>query len=461
MFGPQSQPQPTINARTYVIQSTTTSVYVPTTSTMTSAAGPMTSCESVPVTSVPPSTAWLSPRSSALQVTTTRRVSDPMFSAAYSALDRPLLAPPLRRPHRAPPSARIATRFAGRQPPTSAVAGPETVPASQTLPLPVGSRRAVSRSAEVLDKMDVVSGGVETVTHSPFPVRTRRRAATMSSYSDDEFDEDDDEYETREPATIKLVRLQTEINDRKRRLHQLLRRVNSLERTHPSDVDRWCPDIGGRQLDSWDRPVAFPVPRRYAASPQRLPEFVYPAQRWTPVRGAFVGPHHAPPPSRPTPRLYRSLSYDTDRDPFLSRPVFDRLPPSIDPPFASPPCQRIPARNAAVVRPYVDPRRRFESLGPPAFLQPATAPPPPQKFGGVDWMTWSPRRSTPVYSSQASPSHISTPKCSPHHYDTGSIRSRSSTSNIHDPSTKRVLITPDPRRTLTVIFFVTIILINQ
>jgi len=449
MFGPQSQPQPSINTCTYVIQSTTTSVFVPDASTMTTTAEQpraMTSCESVPVTSFPaPSTSTLSPRSSALQVTTTRRVSDPMFSAAYSPLDRPLLAQPLRRPHRAPPSARVTTRFTGRQPPTTAVVGPETVSASQTLPLPVGSRRAVSRSAEVLDKMDV--GVSATVTHSPFPGRTRRRAATMSSYSDDDDDVDeyDDEYETREPATMKLVRLQTEINDRKRRLHQLLRRVNSLERTHPADVDRWYPDMG-RQVDVWDRSLGFPPQRRYAASPQRVPDVVYQPQRWTPVRGTFVAPHYPPPSSRQPPRLYRSLSYDTDREPFLSRPVFDRLPPSLDQPYASPPCQRLP-RNAAIIRPYVEPRRRYEPPGPTAFLPPQLPAAAPQKFGSPDWMTWSPRRST-GYSSQAPQSHTVTPKCSPRHFDTCSVRSRSSATSVHDPSTKRVLITPDPRRML-------------
>jgi len=462
MFGPQSQPQPTINTCTYVIQSTTTSTYVPATSTMTSTAEQpqaMTSRESMPVTSVPPSGARLSPRSSALQVTSTRRVSDPMFSAAYSPLDRPLLAPPLRRPHRAPPSARVATRFIGRQPPTSVVAGPETVSPSQTLPLPVGSRRAVSRSAEVLDKMEV---GVSTAAaHSPFPGRARRRAATMSSYldDDDEVDDDDDEYETREPATMKLVRLQTEINDRKRRLHQLIRRVNSLERTQPPDVDRWCPDVG-RQVDVWDRSTGFPPPRRYAASPQRFPDFAYQPQRWTPATGgAYVGSHHTPPLSRQPPRLYRSLSYDTDRDPFLSRPMFDRLPPSIDPSYASPPCQRLP-RNSPVARTYVDQRRRYEPPGPPVLL-----PPPlpmsaaPQKFGSPDWMTWSPHRST-VYSSQPVQSHMATPKCSPRHFDTCSVKSRSSAS-VHDPSTKRVLITPDPRRTLPVHSFLPVAIVIQ
>ena len=364
MFGP-SPTQPTINTGTYVIQSTTTSAYIPATSTTTSATEVMTSCESVLVTSVPPSTAWLSPRSTAvMQVTAaTRRVSDPMFSAAYSPLDRPLLAPPLRRPHRAPPSARVTTRGftpTGRQAPTTAVvaaAGPESVTSSQTLPLSMGSRRGVSRSAEVLDTMDVaecVGGGgsvgvvigetTAASAHSPFPLHLtpRRRAATISpgaSYSDDELDEDDEEYESREPATMKLVRLQSEINDRKRRLHQLLRRVNSLERTHPAapEVDRWYvspPDLGAgsrHHVDSWDRSVGFPavtaaVPRRYvaAASPQRLPSeyATYQPQRWTPVRaGAFVGPHHpvSSTLSRPAPRLYRSLSYDTDRDAFLSR----------------------------------------------------------------------------------------------------------------------------------------------
>ena len=444
LFGPQSQPQATINTCTYVIQSTATSAYVPATSTMTSTSEPaqgMTSRESVPVTSVPPSTGGLSARSSALQVTAPRRVSDPMFSAAYSPLDRPLLAPPLRRPHRAPPSARTATRFTGRQPTTSAAAvGPEAGSASQTLPLPVGSRRAVSRSAEVLDKMEV--GVSPTVAHSPYPGRTRRRAATISSYSDDddELDEYDDDYETREPATMKLVRLQTEINDRKRRLHQLLRRVNSLERT---DVDRWYPDVS-RQVDVFDRSMGFPPPRRYAASPQRVPDFAYQPQRWTPVRGAFVSPHHPPPSSRQPPRLYRSLSYDTDRDPFLSRPVFDRLPPSIDQSYASPPCQRLP-RNAIVVRPYVEPRRRYEPPGPPVLLPPQLPVAAPQKFVSPEWMTWSPRRSN-VYPSQAPPSHLTTPKCSPRHFDTCSVKSRSSTASVHDPSTKRVLITPDPRR---------------
>jgi len=79
-------------------------------------------------------------------------------------------------------------------------------------------------------------------------------------------------------------------------------------------------------------------------------------------------------------------------DAFLSRPVFDRLPPSVDQPHyaASPPSQRLP-RNAAVVRPYVDARRRgyVEPHGPPppTFLPPSAAPPPPQKYSGVDWMT--------------------------------------------------------------------------
>jgi len=252
----------------------------------------------------------------------------------------------------------------------------------------------VSRSAEVLDKMDVGAGGGMTVaTNLPFPVRPRRRAATMtslyrraatmtSSYSDDdeELDEDllDDEYDPRESANVKLVRLQTEIDDRKRRLHHLLRRVNSLERRHPvADVDRWYPDvIGPHQLDAagWDRPVVVPPPgRRYAASPQRVPDYGYlpPTARWTPVRGAYVGPSSS---SRPPPRLYRSLSYDTDRDAFLSRPMFDRLPPSID---HSPPSagfhQPLP-RNAAaaVLRPYADPRRRHESS--PVFLPTPAGP---------------------------------------------------------------------------------------
>jgi len=284
-------------------------------------------------------------------------------------------------------------------------------------------------------------------------VRSRRRAATISSYSDDddEVDDDDEDYESREPATMKLVRLQSEINDRKRRLHQLLRRVNSLERTHPSDVDRWYPDVS-RQVDVWDRSVGFPPPRRYAASPQRVPDFAYQPQRWTPVRGTFVGPHHPPPPSsRQPPRLYRSLSYDTDRDPFLSRPMYDRLPPSIDQPYASPPCQRLP-RNAAVVRPYVDARRRYDPPppGPTVFLPPQVPAAAPQKFGSPDWMTWSPRRPA-VYSSPNPHSHMATPKCSPRHLDTCSIRSRSSATSFHDPSTKRVLITPDPRRTLPVL----------
>lgn len=452
MFGPQTQPQPTIDTCTYVIQSTATSAFVPATSTTTAEQSRVMTPESVPVTSYPVS---LSPRSSALQVTVTRRVSDPMFSAAYSPLDRPLLAPPLRRPHRAPPSARVATRFTSRPPPTSTISGPETVTSSQTLPLPVGSRRAVSRSAEVLNKIDVGCGGGSgvsaTVTHSPFPARTRRRAATMTSYSDDDDDVDeyDDEYETREPATMKLVRLQSEINDRKRRLHQLLRRVNSLERNHPTDVDRWYP--ADRQLDVWDRPpLGFQPPRRYPASPQRVSD---PPQRWTRVRaGAFVGP---PPPSR-QPRLYRSLSYDTDREPFLSRPVFDRLPPSMDQSYASPPCQRLP-RNAAVVRPYFDPRRRYEPPppGPTVYLPPQLPAAVPQKFGTSDWMTWSPRRST-GYSSQAPHSHMATPKCSPRHLDTCSVRSKSSATSVHDPTTKRVLITPDPRRMLAVFFTFTI-----
>ena len=65
----------------------------------------------------------------------------------------------------------------------------------------------------------------------------------MTSYSDDddeaELDEDDEEFETRDAATLKLVRLQSEINDRKRRLNQLLRRVNScLLYTSPSPRDR-------------------------------------------------------------------------------------------------------------------------------------------------------------------------------------------------------------------------------
>ena len=154
--------------------------------------------------------------------------------------------------------------------------------------------------------------------------------------------------------------------------------------------------------------------------------------------------------------------------------MFDRLPLSIDQPAytASPPTQRLP-RNAAVVRPYVDARRRayIEPHGPLApppmtFLPPPSAaipPPVPQKYGGVDWMTWSPRRSNVYSSSSPAPgqSHISsTPKCSPRHVDTASVRSRSSTGNIHDPSTKRVLLTPDPRRTLTTSFSLPTIIIR-
>ena len=450
----------------------------------------MTADESVPTavtSSVSSSPAWLSPRSSTLPATvpatTARRVSDPMFSAAYSPLDRPLLAAPLRRPHRAPPSARMANRFTGRPSPTVAASGAasadpaETISTSQTLPLPVGSRRAVSRSAEVLDKMDVGGGGsavAVAAAHSPFPGRTpRRRAATLPSYSDDDdtVDEDDDEYEAREPATLKLVRLQTEINDRKRRLHQLLRRVNSLERTnHPADVDRWgYPDA--RQIDGWDRSVAVPPPpqqRRYVASPQRLPpDFaVYQPPRWTPVRGAggtfaIGGPHHPPPPPpsssrQPPARLYRSLSYDTDRDPFLGHPLFDRLPPGVDQSYVVASPHRLP-RNAAVVRPYIDPaRRRYEPPGPSSAFLPLPAA-PRQRLAAADWMmTWSPRRSPAVYAVGAAPmapqSHVvATPKCSPRHFDAGSVRSRSSTASVHDPTTKRVLLTPDPRRTLSII----------
>jgi len=377
--------------------------------------------DSLPVvSSVPSSVCRLSPRSSALQVTTARRVSDPMFSAAYSPLDRPLLAPPLRRPHRAPLSGRMAARFTARQTPSSAAS--VSVSSTQTLPLPVGSRRAVSRSAEVLDKMDV--GVSATISH---PARTRpRTTANVTSYSDDDDDIEEDfdvEYETREPATLKLVRLQTEINDRKRQLHQLLRRVNSLERTHQlSNVDRWHPDISHRA------DVVVTAPRLYTASPQRVPDMGYTPQRWVPARSTLMAP-----------RLYRSLSYDTDRDAFLSQPVFDRLPPSIDQSYSSPLSHRLPRNATVTVRPqYVDPRRRYES---PVYL-----PPPPQKFGNPDWMTWSPRRST-VYSSAAQHYHSATPKTSPRHYDSCSVRSRSSAASMHDPSTKRVLLTPDPRRT--------------
>jgi len=214
----------------------------------------------------------------------------------------------------------------------------------------------------------------------------------------------------------------------------LLRHVNSLERTPPD----WYQEIA-HPVDGWERHVVVPAARRYPVSPQR--DFAYSPQRWVAGRATYQRPAAS---SRPAPpRLYRSLSYDTDRDPFLARPAFDRLPPGVVDQAAYPsPPPRLPRAAPVVPRPYADARRRYDSPALPVYL-------PPQKFGSpAEWMTWNPRRSPMQFNVAQAPA-----KCSPRHLlqDSCSLRSRSSTASVHDPTTKRVLLTPDPRRTSTLL----------